>query len=145
MNLDGYFWRQEPLRPIDLTGETNPLFTKLDVLAQREHLESTGVRQDWTVPVHEPVQAAKPTNALMSRPFPQVVGVGQHNVSAGFFDLGWRQGPHSSPRSDWHKRRRRYRSMCQRQGASARVSARRIEFIGAAWRRHRNRTDSRCE
>jgi hypothetical protein len=54
---------------------------------ERHHLEAAGVREDWTVPTNEPMQAAKSRYALGCGAQHQVIGVAEDDIGASIAHL----------------------------------------------------------
>ena len=75
------------VRAVDVRLEGDARLGDLAQLRQAHHLEAAGVGEDRSLPAHESVQAAQPGDALRARPQHQVVGVAEHDVGAGGFEL----------------------------------------------------------
>jgi hypothetical protein len=71
---------------IQVRPEQNTLLGYFAKVAQTEDLETTGVGQNRSRPIHEPVQPAQPTNRLVTRPKKQVIGIGKDNARIQFVD-----------------------------------------------------------
>ena len=74
------FWREDMLRTIDMAAKLTTLFLQLADARQREHLETTRVRQDGAVPRVELVQSASLAQDIESWAQIQVVGVAQNDL-----------------------------------------------------------------
>ena len=78
----------------------------LEARAQRQHLESAGIREGRAVPVHELRQPAGCIKHILTRAFKQVERVRQQALRAKLLH-GFRQnGFHRPLRGDWHERGR---------------------------------------
>ena len=56
-------------------------------LGERHDLIAAGIGQDWPVPAHEAMKAAKARDALGARPQHQMIGVAQDDVRARRLDV----------------------------------------------------------
>ena len=65
-----------------MAGKGDALLGDLPQAGQGENLEAAGVREDGTVPVHEPVQAAHLPHHVVAGAQMQVIGVGQLDLAA---------------------------------------------------------------
>ena len=100
------FRREQMARPVDMALKLHPGLAHLVDFGQTEHLKTAAVGQDRPVPVHEPVQPAHRLHHLRPRPQKQMVGVGQHDLGAGAFDLLGRERFDRGLRADRHEGRR---------------------------------------
>ena len=73
---------------------------------ERENLISAAIRQNWSIPIHEFVQAAKMFDHIQSRPNKQVIGISKNDLRLEFMQLSRRDGFHRPLRPHRHKRRR---------------------------------------
>ena len=86
--------RREPVdRPVEVRAEGHAVLVDDPQVAERHDLEAAGVGQDRPVPVHEPVQAAEPLDALVAGPQVQVVGVAEDDRRAGVAEVVRRRAP----------------------------------------------------
>ena len=65
--------------------EGDPFLCDVAAICQRVDLETTRIRQDRLVPIHELVKPPGPCNQLIPWPQPEVVGVGQDDTRAHLF------------------------------------------------------------
>lgn len=72
-------------------------------ICQRVDLETTRIRQDGLIPVHELVKPSSPSNQLIPWPQPEVVGVGEDDARTHFFELFWGHGFDRCLGPYWHK------------------------------------------
>ena len=80
--------RREPVeRAVEVAAERHAVVVDDPQVAERDDLEAARVGEDRAVPVHEPVQAAEPCDALVAGPQVEVVGVGQDDRGAGLADV----------------------------------------------------------
>src|SRR5262249_37854627 len=61
------------------------------------------VGEDGPVPAHEAVEAAQLAHQLVPRPEEEMVGVRQHDLSAGGADVGGREALHRAERGHRHE------------------------------------------
>ena len=100
------FWREDMLRTIDMAAKLTTLFLQLADARQREHLETTRVRQDGAVPRVELVQSASLAQDIESWAQIQVVGVAQNDLCLHLLaELGEMHCLHASHRTDGHEDR----------------------------------------
>jgi hypothetical protein len=74
------FRRQKKFFTIKVRPEGSTLFADVRKFLKAENLKPAGVCQNWTVPVHEIMEAAKLANQFMTGPDKQVVGVSQYDL-----------------------------------------------------------------
>ena len=107
---------REPLgRAVVDRAERDPfLVEREDRVAEREHLEAAGVREDGPLPAGERVDAAEALDELLARPEMEVVRVAQDDVRSQRSDLVGMQRLHGRLGADGHeggsRDRRRARS-----------------------------------
>ncbi len=85
---DGFFGGEAVSGAVDMTLEGDPVVVDLAGLGQREDLEAARIGQQGMRPLHEGVQAAQSRHQLVAGTQVEVVGVGQHQRSAQFVQLG---------------------------------------------------------
>src|SRR5881397_942354 len=73
---------------------------------ERENLISAAIRQNWSIPIHEFVQAAKMFDHIQSRPNKKMIGISKNDLRLEFMQLSRRDGFHRPLRPHRHKRRR---------------------------------------
>ena len=88
--------------------EVDARFGDLANMAQAEHLETTGVGQDRALPVHEVMQIAVGTHHFLTRTQPEVEGVTQQDLGAGFTHFFRGHPLDGAVCPDRHKGRRLY-------------------------------------
>jgi hypothetical protein len=84
---DGFFGGEAVLRAVDVALEGHAILIDLAVIAQGEDLETARVSQHGVRPVHELVQTAHLGYQAVAGAQVQVVGVGEHQAGADFFEL----------------------------------------------------------
>ena len=75
-------------------------------LSKGKNLEPAAVRQDRTIPVHEPMEPASLFHDLVTRPQIQMIGVGQNDLSPHLLHLFRAHGFHSCLGTHRHEHRR---------------------------------------
>jgi hypothetical protein len=86
LDLHGALGRQEGLAPVHLVGEGHALLVHLRFL-EGEYLEPARVREDRDGDAHHPVEAAVLLDDALPWPLAQVVGIRQHDLTAGLEDV----------------------------------------------------------
>ena len=81
LDLHGLFRTHKYLMSINVRGEIDTLFLDLSQGCQRKHLESAGVRQNGTIPIHKLMQAAEIVYELVARTNVQVVSIGKLDLT----------------------------------------------------------------
>ena len=102
---------KEELMSVDVRIEKTPVFRQLAHLRKRKDLKSAGIRQDWTVPPHEPVKPARRGDHLRAGPQHQMIGVPEDDLRLRLDKVARLQGLHGPLRSDIHENRRLHRPM----------------------------------
>ena len=102
-------------RAVEVAAERDAVLVDDPQVAERHDLEAARVGEDRPIPVHEPVQAAEPLDALRAGPQVQVVGVGEDDRRAGLGDLGRGERLDRGVRADRHELRRLDDAVGQRQ------------------------------
>ena len=97
-------------------------------IAEAEHLETAGVRQDRAFPLHEIMQIAMQFHDFLTRAQPQVEGVAENNLCAGGFNFFRRHAFNGAIRTDRHKSRRFHYATIKHQAATASASVGSIQF-----------------
>lgn len=82
LNRHGTFRGKEMRRPVKMGTEGHALFCDFAEFAEAENLESPGIGENWPLPGHETVQAAKVSNLLDTRPQVEVISVAEENLDA---------------------------------------------------------------
>src|SRR5438093_12016775 len=59
---------------------------------ERENLISAAIRQNWSIPIHEFVQAAIMFDHIQSRPNKQMIGISKNVLRLEFMQLSLRDG-----------------------------------------------------
>jgi hypothetical protein len=101
------------LRSVDMRPEGHPLIGHLRQPAQAEHLESTGIGQNRSIPAHESVQSAHPPDRLMTRPQVEVIRIAQQDSNVEIFEQILRDSLDGSLRSHRHEHGGFHRPMGQ--------------------------------
>ena len=87
--------------------EMHALFFDLPERRQGKHLESSGIRKDRLIPVHEPVQAAQLLYDLIPGSYMEMICIGQLHLGSDPAEVIGRDRPlDGCGRSDIHKYRR---------------------------------------
>jgi hypothetical protein len=73
--------------PIEVRAECDAVLVDDAQIAEGHDLESTRVREDRAVPIHEPMQPAEPGDPLVPRPEIQVVRVGEDDRGARVLEV----------------------------------------------------------
>ena len=105
LDFDGALRGKHVRCSVHMRLEAYALLADLAQLAQRHDLESARVGEDWPVPAHEGVQPAKSGDAFSARAQHQVIGIGEHDISARCLDLLGIQRLYGRSGANRHKRR----------------------------------------
>ena len=65
---------------IQMTAEARALFVDAHQRPKRDHLKSTGVGQDRSIPLHELVEATEALHPIMPWAQIEVIGVGEDDL-----------------------------------------------------------------
>ena len=87
LHLHRHLGREEFLRPVNMRAERRPLLGDLAQVAEAEHLKSSAVREDRTVPVHEAMQSARLTHKLHSGAQEEMIGIAEDDPRAEITQL----------------------------------------------------------
>jgi len=101
--LHRLFRPHEHLGAIYRRSKSHALFLDLAHGAQAEHLETTRVSQDRTLPFHEVVQVAVLLDHFSARTQPQVKGVAQNHLRAGIDDIARQHALDRAVSTDRHE------------------------------------------
>ncbi|MNS79466.1 hypothetical protein D3C72_1131220 [compost metagenome] len=104
------------------------MFGDFTDITQAEHLETAGVGQDWTFPLHEIMQIAVQFHHFLAWAQPQVEGVTEDNLCAGRFNFFRRHPFYGAVGAHRHKGWRFNHAAIKHQAATARASVGGIEF-----------------
>src|SRR5258705_8225862 len=96
---------EEPARAIDVRLELDAVFVDRPELRQREYLESAGVREDRSIPVHELVEPAHLAHDFVAGPEMEVVGVSEDHRRAHLDEVVGVERLHRRERADGHEGR----------------------------------------
>src|SRR5438067_7428264 len=88
-----------------MISKFDAVLSDLAQFRERENLISAAIRQNWSIPIHEFVQAAKMFDHIQSRPNKQVIGISKNDLRLKFMQLSRRDGFHRPLRPYRHKRR----------------------------------------
>ena len=95
--------------PIQMRCKGHTLLPYFPQTGERKNLKATGIRQNRPIPAHEPMQAAQRTDYLITGAQMQMVGIGQLDLTAYFFQVEGAEPSLDSPlRTYIHKNRRLY-------------------------------------
>ena len=72
-----------------MTAELRTLFVDAHQWAKGDHLKSTRVGQDWSIPLHELMEAAEALHPLMSWAQIKVIRVRQNDLRAKRLQIVW--------------------------------------------------------
>ena len=87
LNLHRAFGGEQDAAAIAWVAEVHAVVVDPIEVTQAEHLETTGIGEHRSVPVHEAMQSASGFDHRFSRLEMQVIGVGKHHLSAGGCEL----------------------------------------------------------
>ncbi len=77
---DGAFRGEAVAAPVEVGAEGDAVLVDLAQRTERHHLKPARIGEDRPRPVHEPVQAAKPRDALRAGAEEEVIGIGEHHL-----------------------------------------------------------------
>ncbi|MNL41065.1 hypothetical protein D3C87_1634560 [compost metagenome] len=120
--------RQEKLVAIDRRCERDAIFSDLAQIAERKHLEATGIGQDRLVPADKLVQALVGVDHVQPGAQPQVEGIAQDDVRANLVQFQRRHRLDRAVGADRHEDRRLDHAVVQRDAAAAGVAVGGDEF-----------------
>src|SRR4029077_20480299 len=89
-------------------------------LRQTENLKAAGVRQDYSGPRHELVQAAEFTHQFMPGPQIEVISIRENDFGAEFFQRLLRERFYGGRRANRHEERRLHGAMRRSEAAATR-------------------------
>ena len=104
------------------------LLGDLTDIAKAEHLETAGVGQDRSFPLHKIVQIAVQLHDLLTRAQPQVEGVAENNLRAGGFHLFRRHPFDGAVGANGHKGRCFHHAALKHQATAAGATVGGIQF-----------------
>ena len=87
LHLHRHLGREEFLRPVNMRAKRRPLLGDLTQIAEAEHLKSSAVREDRTVPVHEAMQSARLPHEFHSGAQEEMVGIAEDDPRAEITQL----------------------------------------------------------
>ena len=87
LHLHRHLGREEFLRPVNMRAKRRPLLGDLAQIAEAEHLKSSAVREDRTVPVHEVMQSARLPHELHSGTQEEMIGIAEDDPRAEITQL----------------------------------------------------------
>ena len=102
LHLHGLFGRKKVLAAVDIGGKLHARVGDFVELRQGKHLKAAAVRENGPVPIHEGVQAARLFHQLVAGAHVKVVGVGQNNLRARFFEIARKDALYGRLRADGH-------------------------------------------
>ena len=136
LNSKARFGREQEPAAVDVTLEPRAFLGQRAGVRQGEDLVAAGIRQHGAVPVHEPVNTAKPTEHLHARAQHQVIGVGQQHGEAGCTQRIHLLRLDRGLCSYGHEHRRNHRAMPGLEGRSARARSGSLGRKGEIQTRH---------
>src|SRR5208282_1171337 len=119
LRLHGLFGTQKVRGAVQVRAERHPLFADFPEIVQAENLEAARVRENSSIPRHEPVQPAHPANRFNTRTQIKMIGIAEQNLDVKFFEHILRDALDRSQGSDRHEHRRLYLSVRSDQLAGA--------------------------
>ncbi len=122
LDLDRAFGRELHRLAGDFVLKGRALVGNLDT-RQREDLEAAAIGQYGTRPLHEFVQPAELLDQRLARTQCEMVGVGEHDLGAGFGDLGRSQRFERAVGADRHEGRGLYGAVRRFKASGSRVIA----------------------
>src|SRR5450755_814932 len=106
LNLHRLFRTEKVGRSIEVRPEGDAFFANFAKIVEAENLEAAGVGEDGAIPRHEAMQTAHLANGLDSGTQIKMVGIGQENLDAEFFQYILRNTFDGCQRSNRHEDRR---------------------------------------
>ena len=76
-------------RTIQMTAELRTLFVDAHQRAKGDHLKSTRIGQDGSIPLHELMEATEALYPFMSWAQIEVIGVGEDDLGAERLQIFW--------------------------------------------------------
>src|SRR5690606_18758943 len=122
--------REREPRAIHVTAELDSFLAHGVQGSQGEHLETTGVREDRPVPVHERVEPSERAYDLVAGAEMQVVRVGQQHGGSGGLKVARIERLHRCERPDGHERRSEHLAVRRPEAAGASAAARALHREG---------------
>jgi len=93
-------------RTVDVRFEGDPFLFDIVQFCQRKDLKSAAVGQDWPMPVHKRVKAARHVHYFRTRAHPEVIGIAENDIGADRFQFFVGHRLHGGACADRHKNRR---------------------------------------
>jgi hypothetical protein len=103
LHLNRAFRCEEVHGAIEMTAELRTLFVDAHQWPKGYHLKSTRVGQDWSIPLHELVEATEALHPLMSWAQIEVIGIRKDDLGAERLQIFWVERLHCGVRADGHE------------------------------------------
>ena len=126
LNLGGFFWGEEMLRAVEMRAEAYPFIGHFSQFGEAEDLIAAGIREDGTRPRHELMQAAELADQLVAGAQIKMIGIGEDDFRAEFFERFIAQAFDGGLRADRQEERRLHHAVRSSEAAAARPE--RISF-----------------
>ena len=121
LNLGGFFGCEQMFGAVEMRSEAHAFIGNFAKFGKAEDLIATGIGQDGAGLGHELMQAAEAANQLMARTQIKMIGVGEDDFRAKFFERFLRKRLYGSLRANRQKKRCLHHAMRRGQAAAARA------------------------